>query len=74
MDYLAALEELYQERKRLDTVIRNLEALTQGRQPPPLSTRGRKSMSDEERKAVAERMRRYWASRRKPADPEPPID
>jgi hypothetical protein len=64
MDYQGALEELYQERQRLDKVIRNLEALLHGKQPPPLSTRGRKSMSESERKIVSERMRNYWASRR----------
>ena len=64
MDYLGALEELYQERQRLDKVIRNLEALLHGEQPPPLSTRGRKSMSEGERKVVSERMKNYWASRR----------
>jgi hypothetical protein len=65
MDYQGALEELYQERQRLDKVIRNLEALLDGRQPPPLSTRGRKSMDESERKLVSERMRNYWAARRK---------
>jgi hypothetical protein len=64
MDYRMALDELYRERRRLDEVIKNLEALVQGKQPPPLSRRGRKSMSEDERQVVAERMRRYWASRR----------
>jgi hypothetical protein len=68
MDYLGALEELYQERQRLDKVIRNLEALLHGQQPPPLSTRGRKNMAESERKLVSERMRNYWASRRKQQD------
>ena len=69
MDYLGALEELYQERQRLDKVIRNLEALL-ARQAAsqPLSTRGRKNMADSERKLVSERMRNYWASRRKQQD------
>lgn len=64
MDYRTALDELYRERRRLDEVIKNLEALVQGKQPPPLSRRGRKSMSEDERQLVAERMRKYWASRR----------
>jgi hypothetical protein len=64
MDYRTALDELYRERRRLDEVIKNLEALVQGKQPPPLSRRGRKSMSEDERQVVAERMRKYWASRR----------
>ena len=49
MDYRTALDELYRERRRLDEVIKNLEALVQGKQPPPLSRRGRKSMSEDER-------------------------
>jgi hypothetical protein len=64
MDYRTALDELYRERRRLDEVIKNLEALVEGKQPPPLSRRGRKSMSEDERQVVAERMRKYWASRR----------
>lgn len=64
MDYRTALDELYRERRRLDEVIKNLEALVQGKQPPPLSRRGRKSMSEDERQVVAERMRKYWAARR----------
>jgi hypothetical protein len=30
------------------------------------SHRGRKSMAEEERRIVSERMKKYWASRRKP--------
>jgi hypothetical protein len=32
------------------------------------SKRGRKSMGSEERLAVSERMKRYWASRREPGE------
>ena len=64
MDYWYALRELYQERERLTTVIRNLEALVEGKQPGPLSRRGRKQMLPEERAQVSERMRKYWAARR----------
>lgn len=64
MDFWHALQELQQERNRLETVIRNLESLVEGKQPGPLSRRGRKSMSPAERTEVSERMRRYWASRR----------
>ena len=65
MDYQGALNDLYRERQKLDEVIRNLEALVGGRQPAPISRRGRKSMPDAERRIVAERMRNYWAARRK---------
>jgi hypothetical protein len=64
MDYWYALGELYQERERLTTVIRNLEALVEGKESGPLSRRGRKQMLPEERAQVSERMRKYWASRR----------
>ena len=64
MDYEHALNELYQARQQLSEVIKNLESLRQGKQPPPLSRRGRKSMPAAERQIVSERMRNYWASRR----------
>jgi flagellar motor component MotA len=65
MDFWRALQELHNERERLEKVIHNLEALARGQQPTSFSSRGRKSMPDEERKQVSERMRKYWASRRK---------
>ena len=49
MDYTRALNELYEERHRLGEVIRSIESLTQRKQPPALSRRGRKSMSASER-------------------------
>jgi hypothetical protein len=64
MDFLQALTELYRERERLTTVIRNLESLTGETQQERLSRRGRKNMSPAERAQVSERMRKYWASRR----------
>jgi len=64
MDYWETLNELYRERQRLDKVIQNLESLVEGKQPPPISRRGRKNMSDAERHIVSERMRNYWAARR----------
>jgi hypothetical protein len=64
MDYWAALQELNQERKRLDTLIRTLESLVEGDRPPHLGRRGRKGMPAHERKLVSERMKNYWAARR----------
>lgn len=64
MDFWRAVQELHRERERLSTVIRNLETLVEGRQPTPISRRGRKSMSPAERAEVSERMRNYWARRR----------
>ena len=65
MDYKRALNELFQARQQLSEVIKNFESLRQGKQPPPLSRRGRKRMPAAERQIVSERMRNYWASRRR---------
>ena len=56
------IRELYAQREKLDRTIAALEALGSG-EPP--KRRGRKSMSPEERQRVAERMKRYWAKRRR---------
>lgn len=63
MDFWKALDELIVERKRLDRAIAVLESIG-SEKPEPTSRRGRKSMGEEERKIVGERMKRYWASRR----------
>ena len=60
MDYKRALKELYKERQQLGEVIKNLESLQQGKQPPPRPGRGRKSMPAAEREVVSKRMRNYW--------------
>lgn len=69
MDFYAVLAELAAERKRVDTLIRTLEALQNGYAPPeqvaPKGRRGRKSMGAEERLEVSLRMQRYWEARRK---------
>ena len=67
MDLYAIIQELHQERKRLDRLIAVLESKLAHSfhfRKPPKSRRGRKSMGQEERKLVSERMKRYWASRR----------
>jgi len=71
MDLYKAIQDLYAEKEKLERVIASLEELqrTAGALPPPLAKpvkrRGRKSMSSEERQEVSERMRKYWAGRRK---------
>jgi hypothetical protein len=50
------LAMLRSERDRLERTIKALEQLEQ----QPKSGRGRRSMGEAERKAVSERMRRYW--------------
>ena len=64
MDVTKTLRELYEEKRRLDAAIRTLEAHLTKRPVRPPARRGRKSMSAEERRAVSERMRRYWENRR----------
>lgn len=68
MDYQGLLKGLYAERDRLLSVIAKLEAISgQSNRDDPgrRSRRGRKSMGAAERRAVSERMKRYWAARRK---------
>jgi hypothetical protein len=69
IDLRKVLKDLYTQKERLEHVITSLEALQQGSEaqmPPQKKTnRGRKSMGAEERREVSERMRRYWAARRK---------
>jgi hypothetical protein len=75
MDLYKAIQDLYAEKEKLERVIASLEELqrTSGTVPvllaKPAKRRGRKSMSSEERQEVSERMRKYWAARRK-GDPE----
>ncbi len=65
MDVNKTLKELYEERRRLDMAIANLEARRR-----VLATiaspvrRGRKTMSEEERRAVSLRMAKYWEARK----------
>lgn len=62
-DLDAALTHLRLEKMKLDRVIKALELLES--QPLMIpSTRGRKSMSEVERRAVSERMKRFWEGRR----------
>lgn len=69
IDLRKVLKDLYTQRERLEHVITSLEALQQGSagELPALkkTNRGRKSMGPEERREVSERMRKYWAARRK---------
>lgn len=71
MDLYKAIQDLYAEKEKLERVIASLEELqrTAGAvpvlAPKPTKRRGRKSMSSSERQEVSERMRKYWAARRK---------
>jgi hypothetical protein len=71
MDIVKLIRELREELARIDSVIAALERLaslgegTTGAGSETKSRRGRKSMPEEERKMVSERMRKYWEKRRK---------
>lgn len=65
MDVEKTLRELYAEKRSLDATIASLERrLVAGSPNGAPKKRGRKSMSAQERRAVSERMRRYWENRR----------
>jgi len=65
MDVNKALKGLYEEKKRLDSVIAALEEqLRTMTKEPARKRRGRKNMSPEERLEVSKRMAKYWANRR----------
>jgi hypothetical protein len=72
MDLYKAIRELHEERKRLDQVITSLEEF-QKRADEQLAEfgvkkrRGRKSMDAEAREEVSQRMKEYWAARKRGA-------
>ncbi len=70
MDLYKAIRDLYAEKEKLEKVIASLEELQRAAETaaaavPPKKRRGRKGMDEAERQIVSERMRRYWANRRK---------
>jgi hypothetical protein len=69
MDLYEAIRKLYEEKKRLEHAIKELEKLRAGDRPPAAEPsarrRGRHSMGRAERLQVSQRMRKYWAARRK---------
>jgi hypothetical protein len=67
MDLQKTIDFLRGEIRRLERVVASLEELRDGVTAGPVEKkrRGRKTMSLEERLEASERMRRYWASRRK---------
>jgi hypothetical protein len=64
MDLYRVIKQLRLERARLDSIIRTLESLEID-DPTGPRRRGRKFMGDGDRKAVSERMKRYWEQRRR---------
>ena len=70
MDLFKAIQELYAEKERLERVIASLEELQRNAGAVPALTegvkrRGRKFMDPKERQEVSDRMKKYWAARRK---------
>jgi predicted nucleic acid-binding protein len=70
MDLRKAIQDLYAEKERIERVIASLEELQRTSSALPelarmAGRRGRKDMGAEERLEVSERMKKYWASRRK---------
>jgi len=64
MDLNKAIRDLHEELKKLNVVIASLEQFQDTGTIPMPRRRGRRSMDEQERKLVAERMRRYWAAQR----------
>ena len=70
MDLYKTIQDLYAEKERLERVIATLEELQASAGILPAlprsgKRRGRKSMNAKERQEVSERMKKYWANRRK---------
>ena len=68
MDLWKYIRELHEEKRRLDKLIDSLEEIEAQRTKatPEPRRRGRKpGMNPEERQRVSDRMKRYWAERRK---------
>lgn len=69
MNINKAIRELHEEKKRLDHVIASLEEMQRNAAALnlgiPEKKRGRKSMDEQARQEVSERMKKYWDSRRK---------
>ena len=73
MDLIKIIQELRQERDKVETIISSLEQL-QGRafvaKASTISRRGRRSMDAAGRMEVSRRMKSYWENRRKNAPSE----
>jgi hypothetical protein len=70
MDLYNAIQQLYTEKERLERVIASLEELQRSAGAVPVlpksaQRRGRKFMDPKERQEVSDRMKKYWAARRK---------
>jgi hypothetical protein len=64
MDLNKAIRDLREELQKINQVIASLEQFQSTGTLPEPRRRGRKSMPEDERKLVSDRMRKYWAARR----------
>jgi len=64
MDLNKAIRDLRDELEKINEVIASLEQFQSTGTLPKPRRRGRKSMPEEERKSVSERMKKYWAGQR----------
>lgn len=75
MDIWRIIGELIEERNRLTKIIEAVEGFSEQAPPPkPKGRRGRRSMDEQARQEVSERMTRYWAKRRAERRAEPASD
>ena len=70
MNFEKLIRDLYSQKEKLVQAIALLEELAVTRHGPSpladrLERRGRKSMGVDERREVSQRMKKYWAARRK---------
>ncbi len=65
MDLNKAIRDLHEELEKLNQVIASIEHFQSTGTLPTPPRRGRKSMGVQERLLVSERMKKYWAGRRK---------
>lgn len=65
MDLNKAIRDLHKELEKLNQLIEALEEFKSTGTLPAPRRRGRKSMGEQERQVVSERMKKYWADRRK---------
>ena len=69
MDLFKTIQELLEEKRKVNSVIAHLESLLHGNpdspMPLPRRRRGRKGMNEHERAQVSLRMKTYWEKRRK---------
>ena len=65
MDLNKAIRDLHEELEKLNQVIASLEEFERTGTLPTPKRRGRKSMNEDERRVVSDRMKTYWADRRK---------